>query len=101
MKKALFVTIVLLFFAALFACQSPLDFTDDIGNGIDKAPQYVENTRLNMTSKDAYEEDDSTTYAKTITVNSTPQEHNFYDDAYDYLKFSAVSGTTYTIETVV
>ncbi|MCR4421494.1 MAG: clostripain-related cysteine peptidase [Exilispira sp.] len=101
MKKTLFAIFVLLFFVALFACQSPINLTDDIGNGVDKAPQYVENTRLNMTSKDAYEEDDSTTYAKTITVNSTAQEHNFYDDANDYLKFSATSGTTYTIETVV
>lgn len=101
MKKSCFAILILLFFAFAFSCQSPIDFSEDIGNGIDKAQIYTENNRLNMTSKDAYEEDDSTTYAKVINADATAQEHNFYDDANDYLKFSAVSGTTYTIETVV
>ncbi len=101
MKKVIFLSLVIILFVALFSCQSPIYLNDEIGNGPEKAVNYVETNRLNMTSKDAYEEDDSTSYAKTITANAAAQEHNFFDDANDYLKFSAISGTTYTIETVV
>ncbi|HOV45984.1 MAG TPA: clostripain-related cysteine peptidase [Exilispira sp.] len=101
MKKVLFVVAISALFLMLFACQSPLDFTDSIGNGAEKEEvNRAAPVRLNMTSKDAYEQDDSRTYAKTITDGQT-QEHNFYDDANDYMKFTAVYGKTYTIETVV
>ena len=102
MKKVSFIFLALFSLLFIFSCQSPLDNSTNysLDNGPEKAIFNVPADRLNTTSKDAYEEDDSLTYAKTISANST-QEHNFYDDAYDYLKFSATNGVTYTIETVV
>lgn len=68
----------------------------------DKAETFVNPVRaVNMTSADAYEPDDSSSAATTITVDGGVQEHNFYDDATDWLKFTAVAGTTYYIETTV
>ncbi|MCG8571971.1 MAG: clostripain-related cysteine peptidase [Spirochaetes bacterium] len=49
---------------------------------------------------DTYENDDSMSAANTIAFNEE-QEHNFYDDANDWMKFTAVSGTEYTIESWV
>jgi hypothetical protein len=67
-----------------------------------KATRFVDPVRaVNMSSADAYEQDDTQATAKTITVGAAAQEHNFYDDATDWAKFSATSGTTYTIETWV
>jgi len=67
-----------------------------------KADQFVDPVRaVNMTSKDAYEQDDTQATAKTLTVSAAAQEHNFYDDATDWVKFSATAGTVYTIESWV
>ena len=50
---------------------------------------------------DAYEDDDSYLNAKTITVNGAVQHHTFHDSCdQDYIKFSAVAGTSYTIQTL-
>ncbi|MBP7096754.1 MAG: pre-peptidase C-terminal domain-containing protein [Spirochaetia bacterium] len=102
MKKSLpFVALALLAFA--FSCSSPLDAIEDNAYAIDKPEitrDYAERVPV-MTSADAYEQDDSTAYAKTIAVNAVAQDHNFYDDATDWLKFTATAGTTYTIESWV
>ncbi len=58
-------------------------------------------TRLNSNVRDSFENDDSINDAKTILVNEEAQEHNFYDDATDWVKFTAQAGTLYTIETNV
>jgi|ERR1035437_3288288 hypothetical protein len=50
---------------------------------------------------DAYEDDDTYLNAKTITVNGAVQHHTFHDYCdQDYIKFSAVAGTSYTIQTL-
>jgi hypothetical protein len=102
MKKFLpFVALALVAFA--FSCSSPLDALEDDQFAIEKPEltrEYAERVPI-MTSADAYEQDDSTSYAKTITVNAVAQDHNFYDDATDWLKFTATAGTTYTIESWV
>ncbi len=50
------------------------------------------------TLPDLYEEDDTFADATLISVGDI-QNHNFSDDAADWLKFDAVVGTTYQIET--
>jgi len=49
---------------------------------------------------DAYEPDDTCAQASTISTDGTKQAHNFvpYNDQ-DWVKFTAVSGVVYTIET--
>jgi len=51
-------------------------------------------------SLDGFEQDDSAAAARVISVGQT-QNHNFCDDAADWLQFTAVSGTSYTLETAV
>ncbi|MCL2503421.1 MAG: cell wall-binding repeat-containing protein, partial [Coriobacteriia bacterium] len=49
---------------------------------------------------DAYEPDDTAVQAKTITTNGVPQEHTFHlSGDVDWVKFDAVAGNTYVIET--
>ena len=47
---------------------------------------------------DAYENDDMLSAAKPIALNET-QSRNHCDDRYDWAKFTAVQGTSYTITT--
>jgi len=47
---------------------------------------------------DLWEEDDDATMASIIELNVS-QQHNFFDDAADWLQFPAVAGVTYLIET--
>lgn len=99
MKKLL--TILVAALVVLAACSNPLSIETD-GTFAPKAEVYRDPVRaINMTSPDAYEQDDSQTAAKTITTDGAVQEHNFYDDATDWLKFSATAGKTYVIETWV
>ena len=49
-------------------------------------------------SQDAYEDDDVLAAAKPIAVNET-QTRNHCEDRYDWAKFDAVAGTSYTITT--
>lgn len=49
-------------------------------------------------AQDAYENDDTLAAAKTITPNET-QSRNHCEDRYDWAKFDAVAGTSYTITT--
>ena len=49
-------------------------------------------------TQDAYEEDDTLAAAKTITIGET-QSRNHCEDRYDWAKFDAVAGTSYTITT--
>ncbi len=98
MKKLL--TILVAALVVLAACSNPLSITTDGQTA--KAEIFRDPVRaINMTSADAYEQDDSQTAAKTIAITGTVQEHNFYDDATDWLKFSATSGKTYVIESWV
>jgi len=49
---------------------------------------------------DAYEPDDTCAQATTISTDGTKQQHNFVPTAdEDWVKFSAVSGIVYTVET--
>ncbi|MCL2503568.1 MAG: cell wall-binding repeat-containing protein [Coriobacteriia bacterium] len=51
-------------------------------------------------SADAYEPDNEPAQAKSIAVDGTPQEHTFYPSGdIDWVKFDAVAGKTYVIET--
>ena len=99
MKKLL--TLLIAALVVLAACSNPLTIETD-GTSAPKAEVFRDPVRaINMTSPDAYEQDDSQTYAKTISTDGSVQEHNFYDDATDWLKFSATAGKTYVIETWV
>ncbi|MCP4111412.1 MAG: hypothetical protein GY749_38770 [Desulfobacteraceae bacterium] len=49
---------------------------------------------------DSYEEDDSYSEANSVTTGQT-QNHNFFDDAEDWIKFTAESGKTYTLQSSV
>lgn len=91
-------------FLLLFACQNPV-MVDESRIDVEKAaPEKApinKADRINSTSADSYEQDDSQAAAKTIIVNAAVQEHNYYDDASDWLQFSATAGQKYTIETWV
>lgn len=50
------------------------------------------------TSPDSYEQDDTLSSAKAISVNET-QLRNFNDDGDDWIKFNAIAGYQYTIQT--
>jgi Zn-dependent metalloprotease len=50
--------------------------------------------------EDAYEPDDTSGQASTITVNGSAQTHNFHDAGdQDWVRFSATVGASYVIET--
>lgn len=61
---------------------------------------YTYKGRLITNSKDGFEEDDNSSLANEISINQL-QEHNYYDDAVDWLKFYAESGLEYIIESWV
>lgn len=80
----------------------------DVTNGdayilVDTAPgaavwkQITNNSTLAL-QPDFWEEDDSAAGASQINLGIS-QGHNFYDDAEDWMKFPAVGGMTYRIET--
>lgn len=48
---------------------------------------------------DSYEEDDAQAYANDITVGPDGQQHNFCEDWTDWVRFSALAGTNYVINT--
>lgn len=57
-------------------------------------------SQICVANADAFEGDDSTTSAKTITANGTPQTHNFHAPGdQDWVSFTATAGVTYTIAT--
>lgn len=56
---------------------------------------------ISSTVADAFEQDDTQATAKVINTDGSIQEHNFYDDATDWFKFTAVAGTVYNIESWV
>ncbi len=100
MKKSLFSTAVAIAIASLAAACSGgfLPGTSD-SLVMDKAEIWRDPVRaISLSVKDAYEQDDSQSAAKLIGTAGIGQERNFYDDATDWIKFSAVSGTAYTIE---
>jgi hypothetical protein len=50
--------------------------------------------------QDPYETDDDYTSAKTITVDGSAQHHTFHENGdQDWVKFSVIAGSTYTITT--
>lgn len=50
---------------------------------------------------DAYEDDDTYTQAKPLSVNNAAQVHNFHDASdNDWVRFAATAGTNYVIETL-
>lgn len=67
----------------------------------EKVERYVDPVRvINTTSPDPYENDDSVSSAKLMTPGGV-QDRNFFDDATDWIKFSAKEGERYLFETTV
>ena len=101
MKKYLIILAAAAFILA--ACANPVvtdlnsEATQAEKTEIDRSPVRA----INLSTPDAYENDDTQSVAKLIASDGSIQEHNFYDDANDWLKFSAVAGQTYVIETWV
>lgn len=93
MKK--FLTIVLAVIA-IAACMQPVAPNDKPAAYI----AYDASKTISLTIPDAFENDDTQAAAKLIDFN-TLQERNFYDDANDWVSFSATAGSIYTIETTV
>lgn len=101
MKKFLIVSVVAIAMLAA-ACSGGFIQPSDGDLVMDKAEIYRDPVRaINLSVKDAYEQDDAQSTAKLIGTDGIGQERNFYDDATDWIKFSAVSGTAYTIESWV
>lgn len=85
-----------------FSCSNPVVTVERPISEGEKLRMDIQAVRaINMSSADAYEQDDSQSAAKAIAVNAAVQEHNFYDDATDWVNLDAVAGTSYTIETWV
>ncbi|MBU0936270.1 MAG: hypothetical protein KKI09_13965 [Spirochaetes bacterium] len=87
----------------LTACTNPVMVDVEFEETL---PAKTEITRdplrlIDLSSPDAYENDDTQSLAKSIAASGNPQEHNFYDDATDWLYFQATVGKTYEIETWV
>jgi hypothetical protein len=98
MKKSLLTVVATIVALALaIGCTNPID-----ANETEKVERFIDPVRaINSSSADAYENDDTQTAAKTIVVTGAIQEHNFYDDATDWYKFTAAAGKTYVVETWV
>ncbi|OHD15946.1 MAG: hypothetical protein A2087_06195 [Spirochaetes bacterium GWD1_61_31] len=84
----------------LAACSSPLAYDLAAEKAVGQAP---ESRAISLTSADAFEQDDTQATARLVVAGGTAlvQERNFYDDAYDWLKFDAIAGHVYVIETFV
>jgi len=114
MKKRITVCAALVAFCAIAAllslsCGNPAaelqasDESDDfIDGGAEKLGMDIKVIRtINMSSADAFEPDNTRATAKPITVGAAVQEHNFFDNAADWLSFAGTAGSSYTIETWV
>jgi hypothetical protein len=98
--KSQYLCILILILLVLFSCtkKSVLSPTSSPVLILTAIPTA---TAVSAAGSDAYENDDTFLNAKTITVNAPAQHHNFYDSCdNDYIKFFAVSGTYYTIQTM-
>ena len=63
-------------------------------------PTYVDELTAPDFAPDAYEPDDTAEQAKAITTNGVSQERTFHSSGdIDWVKFDAVAGNTYVIET--
>lgn len=59
-----------------------------------------EDTRqADSNNADSFEDDDTAALAQLYVVNSSARAHTFYDDPVDWIKFTAVAGKSYTLET--
>ncbi len=97
-KKGFAVLLVLVAF--LSGCEM-LTLLDQADGAKEKASLvFYSKSKLVTNAKDGYEEDDSSSAAKQITIGEL-QEHNYYDDANDWLYFSAESGKEYILESWV
>jgi uncharacterized repeat protein (TIGR02543 family) len=56
---------------------------------------------IDLTSPDAFEQDDAQSSPKPIATDGSLYEHNFYDDANDWHSFQAISGHVYELESFV
>ncbi len=83
----------------LGAIADPFNNLSD-GNTANNTSNVV-SMNVTVCTPDAYEEDDAYTSAKLIGVGQAAQSHNFCEDASDWLAFTAISGTSYSIETTV
>ena len=85
------------------AAVDPGEESDDSDDGgAEKLGMDIKVIRaINMSSADAFEPDSTRATAKPITVGAAVQEHNFFDNAADWISLAATAGSTYTIETWV
>jgi len=81
------------------AIADPTNVLDDINTSNDTSSNVALSVSGNCTA-DSYEEDDSSSAARAFGVGTT-QSHNYCDDATDWLSFTAVAGTSYTISTAI
>jgi uncharacterized repeat protein (TIGR02543 family) len=96
MKKLAVIAVV-----SLFALASCNNFALPVIEEAKPDSPQAASRAISLTSPDAFEEDDYQTNAKAIATAGALQEHNFYDDAYDWYSFSAISGHAYVIESFV
>jgi len=120
MKSKSMLCMLLLLLASIFNCtqQTPSDLatnnlnigttdTTVTGNSDPEKPiKWIARkaeavSRINSTSADSYENDDTASLAKLIIVNGSIQEKNFFDDPTDWVTFTAISGRTYKLESWV
>jgi hypothetical protein len=103
--------------ALLFSCQAPM--LPDTLSSVEPAPDGLPekdplqlpilsktvmagpNQAINSSAPDAYENDDSSSYAKVLVADGQIQERNHYDDAADWVKVSVTSGAKYVFESWV
>lgn len=100
MKKTLVIALALV--VALASCANPtLAAFGEVAEGAKPALARPESRAISLTAPDAYEQDDYQSNAKAIATTGALQEHNFYDDAYDWYSFAATAGKVYVIESFV
>ncbi|MBN1241403.1 MAG: endonuclease [Spirochaetales bacterium] len=100
MKKTLVIALALAF--AFASCANPT--LAAFGEGSESAKPALaqpESRAISLTAPDAWEQDDYQSNAKAIAVTGALQEHNFYDDAYDWYSFAGTAGKVYVIESFV
>lgn len=100
MKKILVIAAAFAF--AFASCANPTLTAFGEGAVAVKPPlARPESRAISLTVADAYEQDDYQSDAKPIATTGAVQEHNFYDDAYDWYSFAAAAGSVYVLETFV
>ncbi len=97
---SMFMALVLLISCEMQSVKDYVYLTESDGTKGEAALVFAYKGRLVTNAKDGYEENDSSNTAGEIAINIM-QEHNFYDDASDWLYFTAEAGKDYIIESWV